>query len=617
MTIHADEPSAPGDGASANDLTSRAARRSAELGGTLRPRRLPTPAASGWAPPAPAQPRQTPPTPQPAESTPTAPTSPAAAPAPAFPSSARAVPIVTTGAATAASPEQQRYYLCCEVPSGDFVEVIVAVTDGARRRYFTTSDGARLVEVDEDYFVHRSLGDARSLLELDAREMAELEAELGFVRTVRGRDPLAEVELEAPAVENAEPDASGAAPIAGPEPVAVIEEIQPAASESQVELALQPEPAAPAPAVSEPELELEPEFEFGFDSLFDPAPAVEARPAPTIEEPVAEPAPEPLLEPEPLLASLLPVAPVDAELDDHEMREASAPAEPEPLRVAPEVEWPFDAEPDPEPAAAPVAGTPWWLAPAPAAAAPIERPADVAPPAADPMPQPAEVAPQATDPMPQPAEVAPPAADPMPQPAGAWPAQTDQTERTDVNEETDRMVTGTTNAFEPAGAGAPVTPIWAVEPLPDADAVVAAAAQVALAKGIAFVAHRGQTDKVGAAYIDHPGRVAERFDPIAEPVATSAAWLHDVLEDTGLTARELLEAGVLPEVVEVVVLLTRTPEVPEAEYYGRIRRHAIARSVKIADVDDNSAAWRVRKLDFETQQRLAEKYRHAREMLGA
>ncbi|UOQ88009.1 hypothetical protein MUN74_11965 [Agromyces endophyticus] len=551
MTNHADEPSAPGAGVSANDLTSRSARRSAEQGGTLRPRRLPAPSTNLWAPSIATVGQAAPVTVPPGQGAP-----------------ARAVPIATTGAATAASPEQQRYYLCCEVPSGDFVEVIVAVTDGARRRYFTTSDGARLVEVDEDYFVHRSLGDARSLLELDAREMAELEAELGFVRTVRGRDPLAEVALEVEADEPAEADA----PKAEPDPA---------------------ENAVP---------DLEPEFEFGFEATLEP-------------EPEPEPEESTSADFEPLLASLLPVGPIGDEIDADAAPEASASPEPEPLDE-------FDHEAAPTPA--PIAGTPWWLAPAPSAEP------EHAQPEPEPEPEP-DAEPVASPTVPQPSAILPPMAPVSPlveapqrndeqlvadvRPAPNDP--TDQTDRPDLNEETDRMVTGTTNAFEQPGGGASVTPIWAVAPQPDADAVVAAAAQVALAKGIAFVAHRGQVDKVGAAYIDHPGRVAERFDPIAEPVASAAAWLHDVIEDTGLTAQELLEAGVLPEVVEIVVLLTRTPEVPEAEYYGRIRRHAVARSVKIADVDDNSAAWRVRKLDFETQQRLADKYRHAREMLGA
>jgi len=146
---------------------------------------------------------------------------------------------------------------------------------------------------------------------------------------------------------------------------------------------------------------------------------------------------------------------------------------------------------------------------------------------------------------------------------------------------------------------------------------VAAIAQVALAKGIAFVAHRGQFDRSGAPYIDHPGRIAERFDPATEPVEAAAAWLHDVLEDTAVTSQELLEAGVRPEIVEVAELLTRTPDVTPDEYYARIRRDPVARRVKLADIDDNTAPWRLRRLDYDTQLRLAQKYRYARHALGA
>ena len=78
------------------------------------------------------------------------------------------------------------------------------MTDAGRIRYFTTSDGDKLSEVDEDYFVRRREGNARSLLELDAREMAELQAELDFVRPVLGRDPLAEA-AEAATAAVAEP----------------------------------------------------------------------------------------------------------------------------------------------------------------------------------------------------------------------------------------------------------------------------------------------------------------------------------------------------------------------------------------------------------------------------
>jgi hypothetical protein len=74
---------------------------------------------------------------------------------------------------------------------------------------------------------------------------------------------------------------------------------------------------------------------------------------------------------------------------------------------------------------------------------------------------------------------------------------------------------------------------------------------------------------------------------------------------------------VLHEVIEVVRLLTRTPDVAADEYYARIRGHAAARRVKLADIDDNTARWRLRRLDYDTQLRLVEKYRVARHALGA
>ncbi|ANJ29024.1 hypothetical protein ATC03_16855 [Agromyces aureus] len=140
--------------------------------------------------------------------------------------------------------------------------------------------------------------------------------------------------------------------------------------------------------------------------------------------------------------------------------------------------------------------------------------------------------------------------------------------------------------------------------------------QIGLAQGIAFVAHRGQTDKLGAEYIDHPARVAETFDPVAQPVEVAVAWLHDVLEDTDLTAERLREAGVEHEIIDAVQLLTRTADVSAAEYYARIRTNAVARNVKLADIADNSAPWRLRKLDHDTQARLAEKYAKARAALA-
>src|SRR5262245_43558357 len=94
-------------------------------------------------------------------------------------------------------------------------------------------------------------------------------------------------------------------------------------------------------------------------------------------------------------------------------------------------------------------------------------------------------------------------------------------------------------------------------------------AQTTLARRIAARAHEGQTDKAGVPYIRHPEAVAAAFDPASHPVEHSAAWLHDVLEDTTLTATDLQDAGVDEEVIRIVVLLTRNPDLSDDDYYRR------------------------------------------------
>ena len=141
--------------------------------------------------------------------------------------------------------------------------------------------------------------------------------------------------------------------------------------------------------------------------------------------------------------------------------------------------------------------------------------------------------------------------------------------------------------------------------------------QAGRASAIAALAHRGQTDKLGYPYIDHPARVATAFDRIFEPVEHCAAWLHDVIEDSDVTAQDLLDAGIWPVVVEAVLLLTRTADVPNADYYELIRGNRFARAVKLADIADNLAPWRVRQLDRETQARLSKKYKKALIALNA
>ena len=138
---------------------------------------------------------------------------------------------------------------------------------------------------------------------------------------------------------------------------------------------------------------------------------------------------------------------------------------------------------------------------------------------------------------------------------------------------------------------------------------------IATAGAIADRAHHGQVDKVGGEYIVHPRSVATRVTPqSAEYIAT--ALLHDVIEDSDITASDLLAEGIPGTVVDAVTLLTRTEDVAPQEYYARIRTNRMALAVKLADLADNTDPARLNRLPDDIQARLRIKYRSAYRCLG-
>ena len=143
--------------------------------------------------------------------------------------------------------------------------------------------------------------------------------------------------------------------------------------------------------------------------------------------------------------------------------------------------------------------------------------------------------------------------------------------------------------------------------------------QAVRASAIAVIAHRGQVDKLGEPYIEHPRRVAALAAATVLDDATDAvavAWLHDVIEDCDIAAEDLLAAGMRPELVDAVVLLTRTADTPDDIYYQRIKSNPLALAVKDADIRDNTAGWRTARLSEADRDRLAAKYAKARQTLG-
>lgn len=132
------------------------------------------------------------------------------------------------------------------------------------------------------------------------------------------------------------------------------------------------------------------------------------------------------------------------------------------------------------------------------------------------------------------------------------------------------------------------------------------------AYAIAKAAHAGQTDKGGVPYIQHPLAVAEAMNSEEE---TAAALLHDVIEDTELTADDLLQRGVPQRVVTAVVKLTRKEGTPYLHYVEALRDDPIAVAVKMADLKQNSDLSRLGHPPGERDLKRLEKYQRALNIL--
>ncbi|MFC0113296.1 HD domain-containing protein [Kibdelosporangium aridum] len=129
---------------------------------------------------------------------------------------------------------------------------------------------------------------------------------------------------------------------------------------------------------------------------------------------------------------------------------------------------------------------------------------------------------------------------------------------------------------------------------------------------IAREAHAGQVDKSGKPYIDHPLRVMAR---VKGAHAQMAAVLHDVIEDTSVTAADLRSQGCPENVVTAVIALSKIPGEPMPDYLRRVAADPIAVQVKRADIGDNTDPVRLAALEEETQNRLRAKYAEAIRLL--
>jgi (p)ppGpp synthase/HD superfamily hydrolase len=118
---------------------------------------------------------------------------------------------------------------------------------------------------------------------------------------------------------------------------------------------------------------------------------------------------------------------------------------------------------------------------------------------------------------------------------------------------------------------------------------------------IAVAAHRGQRDKNGAEYILHPLRVMFRLRNENEMIV---AILHDVVEDSDWTIEALRGRGFPEEILAAVDALTRRSEETYEQFVDRAAAHPLARRVKLADLEDNMDARRMREVGTREAERL-------------
>jgi (p)ppGpp synthase/HD superfamily hydrolase len=110
---------------------------------------------------------------------------------------------------------------------------------------------------------------------------------------------------------------------------------------------------------------------------------------------------------------------------------------------------------------------------------------------------------------------------------------------------------------------------------------------------IALRAHTGAIDKAGRAYILHPLRIMAKM---ATDTEMSVALLHDVIEDSDITADDLLAEGIPEQVVTAVLCLTIQADESYQDFVLRASQNPVARKVKIADIEDNLNVLRIRNL---------------------
>lgn len=110
---------------------------------------------------------------------------------------------------------------------------------------------------------------------------------------------------------------------------------------------------------------------------------------------------------------------------------------------------------------------------------------------------------------------------------------------------------------------------------------------------LATNAHAGQFDKGGKPYILHPLRVMAFLGTDDEELQCIALG-HDVIEDTGITYKDLADADMTVRIIEGIRPLTKVPGQTYDEYKAGVMRNRDSIRVKMADIRDNTDVTRIK-----------------------
>ena len=132
---------------------------------------------------------------------------------------------------------------------------------------------------------------------------------------------------------------------------------------------------------------------------------------------------------------------------------------------------------------------------------------------------------------------------------------------------------------------------------------------------IAREAHRGQRDKAGNDYIDHPMRVMAMGKTMEEKIV---GVLHDVVEDSKEWSFERLEQeGFVPEIIEALRCVTkRSEDEPYDKFIARVKTNKLAVAVKLNDLTDNMDIRRLPYLSDKDVKRLKKYLKAYKQLMG-